>query len=271
MRVAFVRRKECFSPNSVEKDDAILQAVATRMARRGCEVDILPEDDVCGKADVWLTMGRLPSTIQFLKQEERRGAVVINSGYGLERCARSQLEKVMSAHSIPAPGAKGSHGYWVKRGDASAQTSRDVVFAEDDIELERVKADFQSRGIHDVVVSAHVPGDLVKFYGVGENFFHTCYPTADGVTKFGDERRNGVPHYYSFDRQLLHDTVVRLSALVDVPVFGGDCIVTPQGDFKIIDFNDWPSFSRCREEAADAIVSLVGQRIAKKQKQIDNE
>ena len=29
------------------------------------------------------------------------------------------------------------------------------------------------------------------------------------------------------------------------------------GSFCLIDFNDWPSFSRCREQAADAITGLV--------------
>ena len=39
--------------------------------------------------------------------------------------------------------------------------------------------------------------------------------------------------------------------------------VTPEGEFRIIDFNDWPSFSHCREQAADAIVRLVRRLKAK--------
>lgn len=44
---------------------------------------------------------------------------------------------------------------------------------------------------------------------------------------------------------------------VVVDVYGGDCIVRPDGTFCVIDFNDWPSFSRCRGEAAEAIARLA--------------
>ena len=37
--------------------------------------------------------------------------------------------------------------------------------------------------------------------------------------------------------------------MLDVPVYGGDCVVSSSGEIRIIDFNDWPSFARCREEA----------------------
>ena len=263
MKVIAVRRKECFSPNSVENDTAILHAVVDRMAHHGHEVTILPEEKIEGTADVWLTMGRLPATIEFLKRQEDDGALVINSGYGLEQCYRSHLHEVMRANDIPMPAASGSYGYWVKRGDAAAQSAQDVIYAADEAMLSRVKADFLARGIHDVVVSAHVPGDLVKFYGVGEDFFQTYYPTEDGKTKFGDERRNGAPHYYRYDQAALHAHIVRLASLVGIDIYGGDCIITPQGDFRIIDFNDWPSFSRCREQAADAIVRVAERRMTK--------
>ena len=49
----------------------------------------------------------------------------------------------------------------------------------------------------------------------------------------------------------------RLAEAVGIDVYGGDCIVGSDGTFCMIDFNDWPSFSRCREEAAEAIASLV--------------
>ena len=263
MRIVAVKRKECFSPNSVENDTAILQAVADKIAQDGHEVTILPEERIEGQADVWLTMGRLSATIEYLKRQEDAGALVLNSGYGLERCSRSRLHELMRVHHIPMPEDVGSYGYWVKRGDAAAQLAQDVVYAADEAMLSRVKADFIARGIRDVVVSAHVPGDLVKFYGVGEDFFQTFYPTVDGMTKFGDERRNGAPHYYRYDQTALRTHAVRLASLIGIDIYGGDCIITPQGDFRIIDFNDWPSFSRCRREAADAIVRLVRRQTSK--------
>ena len=50
---------------------------------------------------------------------------------------------------------------------------------------------------------------------------------------------------------------VALAEAVGLKVYGGDCIVDETGHFYMIDFNDWPSFSRCREEAATAIASFT--------------
>ena len=44
---------------------------------------------------------------------------------------------------------------------------------------------------------------------------------------------------------------------LDVRIYGGDCIVSPEGDIRIIDFNDWPSFAPCRNEAAPHIAKAV--------------
>ena len=125
-------------------------------------------------------------------------------------------------------------------------------------ELEQAKVAFHSRGIANMVVQAHIEGDLVKFYGVdGTGFFRCFYPTDDGITKFGNEQHNGTAHHYPFNREALEATANRISALADTPVYGGDAIVTAEGAFYIIDFNDWPSFSRCRDEAAKAIKAYV--------------
>ena len=51
--------------------------------------------------------------------------------------------------------------------------------------------------------------------------------------------------------------VAALAAAVGLQIYGGDMIVTNDGSLYMIDFNDWPSFSRCREEAAEAIARLI--------------
>ena len=71
-----------------------------------------------------------------------------------------------------------------------------------------------------------------------------------------------VPRMRALEKHLtqgeeLQREVLRLAAALGVSVYGGDAIVRADGSFCLIDFNDWPSFSRCREEAADAIASLV--------------
>ena len=107
------------------------------------------------------------------------------------------------------------------------------------------------------MVSSHVKGDLVKFYAVGEAFFKFYYP-GDGLpSKFGNEALNGRPHHYPFDIEALRADVARVARLIGILVYGGDAVVDARGRYHIIDFNDWPSFAPCREEAAAEIVKLV--------------
>jgi hypothetical protein len=164
----------------------------------------------------------------------------------------------MTSLHIPFPAGEGLHGYWLKRADAAAQTEADVVFASDSQALAEAEAAMRARGIRDYIISPHVEGDLVKFYGVpAAGFFRCFYPTDDGLSKFGLEHRNGQAHHYPFDAAHLQIKAEALAAAVGLEVYGGDCIVTADGNWFMIDFNDWPSFSRCREEAAEAIASLV--------------
>ena len=258
-RVLMIQRAERFSPNSVGKDKAILEAVADKLRQRGCDIRMIQESpehpETADMPDVILTMGRLPETLAWLKSLDVR---VINSPQGVENCARSRLQTIMERIGTPIPPKDGSDGYWLKRGDAAAQTKDDVVFAANKEQLEARICEMEQRGITDYTVSAHVVGDLVKFYGVvGAGFFRCYYPTDDRQTKFGDEMRNGEAHHYAFDRDDLQREAERLAAAVGVEVYGGDCIVREDGSYCIIDFNDWPSFSRCREEASEAIAYLV--------------
>jgi len=257
MKVLMIGRAACFSPNSVARDMAIFEAVAKRLRAQGCEVNLFSEDDRDafeghGNPDLILTMARRPDTLQWLKSTDIR---TINSPEGISNCSRSRLQKIMLKYHIPFPPRDGKNGYWLKRGDCSAQSPADVVYVSDRAGLEKAIREMEARGIMDYTVSAHVVGDLVKFYGVsGTGFFRYRYPTDDGETKFGDEIHNSVAQHYHFSVSQLQCEAERLADAVGVSVWGGDAIVKPDGSFCMIDFNDWPSFFSCREEAAEAIV-----------------
>ena len=262
-----IQRAERFSPNSVEKDLAILETVAEKLRLQGHQVEMVSEDagglsHLCEVREALedcpqcvFSMGRLPETLARLEEQPVR---VINTPEGVRNCARSALQRIMERIGTPIPPKDGIDGYWLKRGDAAAQSKGDVVFAADRDTLRQAIADMEQRGISEYTVSAHVVGDLVKFYGVlGTGFFRYYYPTDDGQTKFDDERRNGSAHHYPFDISALQGETERLAEAVGIDIYGGDAIVRDDGSFCLIDFNDWPSFSRCREEAADAIASLI--------------
>ena len=260
MKILMIRRAEQFSPHSVENDRAILEAVASRLSRRGHAVTQISETAVAfslsaDKPDFIFSMARLPETLRLL---DASGVKVVNSPSGVARSSRRHLQELMRSLSIPIPSGEGRHGYWVKRGDAAAQTETDVIYASDEQALSEAKAAMCARGIHDYLVSPHVEGDLVKFYGVlSAGFFRYFYPTDDGLSKFGMERLNGQARHYPFDVNSLQTSAEQLAAAVGLEVYGGDAIVKADATWCMIDFNDWPSFSRCREEAADAIAGLI--------------
>jgi len=295
MIVIGIAREERFSPNSVEKDRAIMVAVMAQMQGRTLseedvkrhgtmlsEADmkkggiILSEADILAAAaeaerhgeeyhlpdaDLYLSMARGERLLALLREKEAQGRVVMNPTEGVEACRRSRVEALMRRHHLPLPPQESGEGYWLKRGDGAAQEAADVVFCEDRQALAVAEQAFRERGIADMVVQAHVRGDLVKFYGVEPaGFFRYFYPGDDGDSKFGDEERNGKPRHYFFQRQQLQATAELLSRLAKVPVYGGDAIVKADGDFVLIDFNDWPSFSRCKDEAARAIAFAAKRR-----------
>jgi hypothetical protein len=245
-----------FSPNSVEKDKAILEAVIRRLEG---EVLAMQESEfkALGDYDLYLSMGRLPSTFSLLKKAEEEGRKVINSGYAIERCIRGSLDKLMRQNGIAMPPLEGKHGYWLKRADASAQDQTDVVYCPNNDCLQAKQRLFTRQKAIPYIVSAHVPGDVIKFYGVGKSFFRYFYPGDDHDWKFSDEAVNGAPHHYTFPIKDFQKEVFRLSELVGLEVYGGDAIIDSQGRFYLIDFNDWPSFSRCRDEAVLAILKLT--------------
>ncbi len=284
MKIRLLTRAPQFSPNSEEKDHAIIMAVADRLRAQGHSVGVCGEEDINASAhldgpapDAVLSMGRLPQTLSWLRHSQENGVRVINSPEGVELCChRSALTRLMQQHHIPMPPSwcscpaetqqlqgnglgEEAGPFWLKRGDSSAQGHDDVVFCQDSDALQTAIARFEARGISSYVVSQHIGGDLVKFYGVSLpiGFFRFFYPTDDGKTKFDDEQHNGAAHHYTFDAQELQRQAERLADITGVSVYGGDAIVRADGSFCIIDYNDWPSFSRCREEAALAISRLA--------------
>ncbi|MCD8297400.1 MAG: hypothetical protein LUC88_07490 [Prevotella sp.] len=262
--VLAIYRDECFSPNSVEKDKAILDETGNLLRQLGFTVAFLKEIDFNPNEDAQLilSMGRLKRTLDLLEFKESQGSIIINSPHSVNACARSYIYKVMRDNNIPTAPLIGPNGYWLKRGDQAAQVKNDVVFARNEYDMTLKLNDFNKRGIYDVLITAHVLGDCVKFYGVrSTGFFMTFYPCDDGDTKFGNETINGVPHHYNFSVHDLENNADKLASLTGTDVYGGDCIIRSDGSYAIIDFNDWPSFARCRQQAAHAILSLIIKKL----------
>lgn len=271
-KTLLIQRAACYSPNSEEKDLAILQEVGcffddAKIIGEGEFVENFSTDnqlistESVGAVNVYyqiISMARSSKALDSLEQLEQSGIQVFNPSAGVWACQRSNIDKVMRENHLPLPPDKGDDGYWVKRADTTAQSKEDVCFCHDWAEVEKIKSTFVQRGITDIVTQAHVKGDVVKFYGVeGTGFFRYYYSGDDTETKFGDEERNGKPQYYPFSSSDLQADAEKVACLLQTPVYGGDAIIQEDGSYVIIDFNDFPSFSKCRKEAAKAIFERV--------------
>ena len=147
---------------------------------------------------------------------------------------------------------------WIKRGDFHAMHKEDVSYVRHTEEAQEVLQEYFLRGIKRAVINRHLVGDLIKFYGVqGTPFFFWFYPFDEGHSKYGHEAINGRSKGIEFDINRLQRICQSASEVLDVKIYGGDCIVSPEGDIRIIDFNDWPSFAPCRTEAAPHIARCI--------------
>ena len=280
MNILGISRSPRFSPNSAERDRAIFEAVCQQLQAAGHTVTSLCEDDLGGTAfttdpHACFSMARDTQVLRALSRLEQQGCRVVNSPTALLAATRSALTRLFRQHGIPQPHTLSlaenerldtrplrritTFPLWLKRGDAAAQSAGDVRYIRSATELQEALLDFKRKHITDAVLSRHLAGDLIKFYGVGgTDFFYFYYPTRESsFSKFGLERYNGQPEGFPFDTQDLKQTAHKAARLSGIHVYGGDAIVTADGHFHLIDFNDWPSFARCRDAAAEAIASLL--------------
>lgn len=274
MYIVGVTRSSAYSPNSNDLD--IMQRVASLLQNGGHRVELISEDLLKGEpcsAKLYFSMARSEKALEVLKDRKQKGCIVVNAPNGVERCARITVTRLMQqwgmdipkslvvqTEALPTMPASWKFPCWLKRGDACAQQRDDVSFISDEEELQRAITLFCQRGIATAVVCEHLEGDILKFYGVAQTgFFYWYYPTlvADLHSKFGLEAINGPACCYPFSAERLQQQVEAFAQYIEVPVYGGDAIVNAQGEWKLIDFNDWPSYSRCANDAASAIVKYL--------------
>lgn len=280
IEIAGIMRAGAYSPNHIGNDAAIFNAAAEQLRKRGYVVNIYSEEQFKLneiKENVILNMCREQSSIAKLQQLEDQGKLVINSGYGIENCTRERMTRILLGNNIPYPDSlivdtneaikpllkkSGFQSCWIKRGDFHAMHKEDVSYVRHPEEAQEVLQEYFLRGIKRAVINVHLTGDLVKFYGVrGTPFFFWFYPFDEGHSKYGHEAINGKSQGIKFNLKEMKDICQRAAEELNVVIYGGDCIVSPEGEMRIIDFNDWPSFAPCRNEAAPhiakAVISLI--------------
>lgn len=262
-------RAGAYSPNHIGNDATILNSVAEQLRKRGCEVRIYSEEQFCSgmvTEPVIINMCREKRSTDLLQALEDEGKLVINSGYGIENCIRERQARILLGSNIPYPQSiivdtdevvrqrlqkLGISQCWIKRGDFHAQHAEDVSYVRTPADAQDVLQEYFLRGFKRAVISRHLTGRLVKFYGVaGTPFFYWFCPYEPEHPKVRDEETRRT------DEAL--KTICRQAAReLNLIVYGGECIQAEDGSLSIIDFNDWPSFSACRNEAATNIAKAV--------------
>ncbi len=283
-------RAAAYSPNHIGNDAAILNAVASQLRKRGCEVNILSEDQfIAGGGNipetVIINMCRDRRAIATLQALEEEGRLVINSGFGIENCVKERMTKIMMGGNIPYPESlivdtdkvikdtlkeRGISQCWIKRADCHPMHKEDVSYVRHPEEAQEVLQEYFLRGINRAVISRHLTGDLVKFYGVmHQPFFYWFCPYVAGGGRYSCAEVNDAEAVKAVGQKIKKLSLSAAEEL-NVEIYGGDCIISPEGEVKIINFNDWPSYAPCRAEAASNIARRVMAAV-KERKQGDGE
>lgn len=282
MTIAGIRRGNQFSPNHIGNDAAIFSLTAEHLGKLGCKVNEYIESDLLLQdlnEKAIFNMVRDWKSIHKLQELENNGHIVINSGYGIENCTREKMTRLLLDHHIPHPTSlflstqtdptqmleeAGLDHCWIKRGDFHAIHREDVTYVRNREEAKSILKEYAIRGIPTAVINEHLVGDLVKFYGVtGTDFFYWFYPSNQHHSKFGLEVINGTAKGIPFNQDYMQQICNEAARVLNIHIYGGDCIVSEEGEIRIIDFNDWPSFAPCREEAAPYIAGRIYELITK--------
>lgn len=255
-------RKPEFSPNHEINDELIIKMTAEKLKEMGATVQMSEEGCfVSEEAEDYFifSMTQGPKGTNELMKVLESNVRIINSPQSVANCYRENMIRIIPANNIPFPKSvmigidevisyarnhKNMTKFWIKRFDVHAVTRDDVVLVSNIEELIFQVSKFQERNVKKVVIQEHLEGDCIKFYGIRErNFFEYYYTETMGK--------------YNFELMQLKYFANESAKALGLYVYGGDAIITPNGDIYIIDINDWPSFAKFREKASSEIASLI--------------
>jgi hypothetical protein len=268
-----VYRELAHSPGRENDDAEILRATAAELAARGFSVELkspeeLPAADSPDAPPFLFVMCERVAAVERLTAWESRGACIVNRPQAIRNTDRERTIALFEKNGVPFPRsilvetASGrnpgvSGPCWIKRGDIHATQDGDVSFAPGPLDLAAGLARLAARGIAAAVVQEHVPGDLIKFYGVGSleeggrpSWFQWFYHRDQTLSK------------HPFSEDALAEAATRAALALGLDVYGGDAIVSQDGTIHVIDLNAWPSFALYRQAAAGHIAALLVARFA---------
>ena len=257
-KVLFVTRAEEYSPGKIAHDRRIIELAYSRFSEQAPEVecklvdeDQLPDTDI----DSYQLVVGMERRQQSLQQIAKAKARAINSlqGIGTVSTSRSLTLSLLAKAGISVPDFATSPSpellpCWVKAMRTNGHTADDVRYAATLAEAESAYSDFARQWVHEIVVMRHQRGTLLKAYAVADSrsqllSLHWSCPQGEPCAQV--------------DEPSLRASLVRISQVLDLQIFGVDYIVSESGEMKVIDVNDWPSYSVYQNEASEAIARAI--------------
>lgn len=260
-----VYREEAFCPGKVNEDRAVLDATLEKLRGLGYTTSATtPEGlgQISHEPMLVLSMAQSHHSLSILAWRHICGSRIINSVSSVRTCYRTLLFDRLCKIGAPIPRSSvlpvddvyeklsffRSRPFWLKRADVHAVEKGDVARVASLEELKDAVSHFRSRGIGYVLVQDHVEGEVIKFYGVGPSLYFAAFDSCGAGQR-------------APELGLLREIAEKAATGIGLEVYGGDAVMDSTGCFHLIDINDWPSFSLCCEEAAEAIATHSAGRL----------
>src|SRR5574337_862958 len=185
-----IYREQQHSPGREFDDAEILRLVAKHVAAAGYQVHLkTPEElrltDDSSPSLVFLMCERIEA-LGLLEPLEMKGVPHVNPLRAVLTTYRDRMIPILTASAVPIPQSQivssnsSDHGHpsphlgagpfpiWIKRADVHNTQSGDVELVPSLEQLRMALTALHDRGISHLVLQQHIPGDLIKFYGIGK-------------------------------------------------------------------------------------------------------
>jgi len=263
-------REAAHSPGRESDDAEILRLTGKHLEAKGLQVVLRTPEEVTGLPEapprfVFLMCERV-EVLERLHVLEASGVPHVNSTRSVLNTYRERMLEAFAEANVPfiasrlvptsATAVPDAPPVWVKRADVHNTQEGDVVYAPAADAVAAALRGLAARGISRAVIQPHVPGDLVKFYGIGAG--GGAHGAPPWFRWFYHKEQQLAGH--RFDERRLARLVRSAASALGLEVYGGDAIVTPASEIVLLDVNAWPSFALYRDEAAPRIAEHLALR-----------
>lgn len=273
-KILGIFREVDHSPNREFDDAEILRLTGRKLSEAGLEVVLKKPEEFLAEEKKWTAD---PPRLVFMMCEKEKilkilqawpaATLIVNPPQAVFNTYRYLTIPKLEKAGVPVPSSEFvgaekedwaqsfsmqniiTRKIWIKRADVHNTQAGDVTFAASPEEIDKAMSLFRERKIARAVFQEHVSGDLIKFYGVSD-FMEGSRKTSWFQWFY---HKNQDLQNHPFSQEELQEVTRRAALALDLNVYGGDAIVTPEGGIFLIDINAWPSFALFRGEASDVI------------------